>query len=119
MLLFCVKLCMLTNSKVLNSNMTIVFFKFQSENTQIRQFLSQVFIKVKFCILTNTKVLISNVTIVYKLQPRNTQIEHFWSKTYFFHFNLKLCILTNYSTIVFFNSGLKVRNMAFLVPTFL
>ena len=92
---FSAKFCNQINSRVLISNMTIVFFfKFLPKNSKIRHFWSKIQKNVifgpkfrqfgfftKFCNRTNSKVLISNMTkVFFKFQPKNTLIRHFWSQ---------------------------------------
>ena len=106
--LFCTKLCILTNSKVLISNITIAFFKSQLSNTYQRhwppiwrvfcfsrtfafwQIWGYWFQEIrnqckKHCTLKNLRILISNMVIFFfKFPPKKAQIKHFQCKLWSF-----------------------------------
>ena len=122
------KFCNQTNSRVLISNMTILFSncipkipKQEISGAKLRHFC----FFSKFCNQTNSRVFISNMTIfTFKFQPKNTKTLQFQSKiqTKFRHSFTKVCNQTNSRvlisdmTVLFSTSSPKKPNQAFWVP---
>ena len=90
------KLCILTNSRMLISIMTIFFSNTSKKSPRYDDFgpkFKFFFCNMKLCILSNWKVLISNTTIVFfKFWPKSSQIRHFLSQLKVFLFYMKLYI---------------------------
>ena len=104
---FPTKFCYQTNSRVLISNMTILFLnsspKIPKSGISSSKFRHFCFF-INFCKQTNMRGLISNMTIVsLQFLPKISQIRHFWSKIpKFRHFCLftKLCNQTKFKVMI-------------------
>ena len=125
---FLAKFCSQKNSRVLISNMTIVFFKFQLKNTQIRHFCPQIQTFLFFCeILKLAKLEGADFKCdnsFLKFQLKNTQIKYIWSQIWTFLFFRKLLQSDKfegadfkYSNSYFFQVlAQKYLNNVFLIP---
>ena len=110
---FNMKLCLLTLSSAVISNMTIAFSNYRLEVPQIRHFWSQTHYFLFYMNLgfsTNSVMLNSNIKIVFQIRLQKYPNKGILVPDLFFFFNMKPYIYTN--------SKVLVSNMTIVCPNF-
>ena len=92
---FCFKFSKYTNLRVLISNITLIFSEILPQKYPDKAFLVA---NVAFLFFREILQLdkfesahFKYRNIVFRLQPKNTQIRHFWSEIRHFYFKVKFC----------------------------